>query len=102
MPKETFIMTNSQYKQGFEVSEYNGKFSLCSSNEGKDGKIWFKWVFPQNKDKEPIDKAIPMKVELGSRENAIARLKKAIEFVETYEDLVGGDGDDGHDDDIPF
>ena len=36
-------------------------------------------AFPQNKDREPIDKAIPMGVKLGDQREAIAILKHFLE-----------------------
>jgi len=36
-----FVRTSE--KGGFEVQEYNGKWSLCSAWEGKDGKVRVNW-----------------------------------------------------------
>jgi hypothetical protein len=77
MLEETYIQTDDQYSQGIVLDEYNGKLSLCSANEGKDGKIYLQWAFLQNKDKQPRPKAIPWKITLGD-------ISQAVHILETY------------------
>lgn len=75
MITETYVETNNQYLQGAVLDEYNNKYSICSANEGKDGKIYLQWAFPQDRDKQPRPKAIPWKVSLGDRSQAIKTLE---------------------------
>ena len=68
---------DSQYHEGIQIDEYNGTYSLALANEGNDGKVYKKWCFPQGRGKGagPIDKCVPMKIELGkSAEEAVAML----------------------------
>jgi len=55
-----FYMINDNYREGIQINEYNGKFSLVTANEN-DGTIYPKWVHPsQGKGKPPNEKVIPM------------------------------------------
>lgn len=69
---------DSDYNDGILLENYNGEFSLVSAakSQKSEGTVWMKWGFPQNKKKEPIEKAIPWKVRLGNHYQAI----KALEF----------------------
>jgi len=69
-----FIKTNQEYGRGVQLDEYNGVFSLIAAREGTDGKIYKEWAFPQDKDRRPRDKAIPVKVDLGDKDQAIEAL----------------------------
>jgi len=71
-----FIRTNEQFGSGFEVNEYQGRYSLISAREYQ-GKIFQKWgELEIGKDKT---KRLPVAIELGmSREEAIENLKMAI------------------------
>ena len=95
--ENTYIETNSEYNQGCALSEYNGEYSITSANEGKDGKKYKQWVFPQVKKDTPGEKALPWQVKLGDLNQAKAILKQ-------YLNLLGGGegGENGSDDDIPF
>ena len=42
---------NDQYGKGITLQEYNGSFYLISSHEGKDGKVYADWCFPQGRDR---------------------------------------------------
>ena len=77
MLEETYIQTDDRYSQGIVLDEYNGKLSLCNANEGKDGKIYLQWCFPQDKDKKPRPKPLPWKITLGD-------LSQAAHILETY------------------
>lgn len=77
MIEETYIQTDDQYSQGIVLDEYNGKLSLCSANEGNDGKIYLQWCFPQDKDKNPRPKSLPWKITLGN-------ISQAVHILETY------------------
>jgi len=76
--EETFLVTyeKGNYKSGLALEEYNGAFSIVSCEDGKDGKLWPRWCFPQDKDKKPREKALPMKINLGDdKPAAIALLR---------------------------
>ena len=60
----------SEYGEVVIINEYNGVYSLCSGREGKEGKVYKNWAFPQDKDKKPREKAIPVKVTLGDQNTA--------------------------------
>lgn len=90
---EKFIKTNLKYNSGIAVDEYKGEFSLASAIEGKDGKLYLRWVYPQGKDRKPSEKTIPHKITLGNKQQAIQYLEQCIYFIETW---------DKGDDDQPF
>ncbi len=75
MIEETYTETNEQYHQGAVLDEYNNEISICSANQADNGKVYLQWAFPQDKDKEPRKKAIPWKVSLGARSQAIKTLE---------------------------
>jgi len=75
MIEETYIEINEQYKEGVAMDEYNEKYSICAANQGANGKIYSRWMFPQIKDREPSTKSLPWQVTLGSRSQAIKTLE---------------------------
>jgi len=81
---EIFIRNEgSEYGDGFVLNKYGDRYSLIAAREGKgDGTLWKEWAFPQGKDKQPREKAIPLGVRLGNRVQAIAALRKAIAALE--------------------
>jgi len=65
--EDKFIkIQGDKYGAGVTLQEYNGTYSLVASKEGKDGKVWLDWAFPQTKDRTPGEKAWPVKVKLGN------------------------------------
>ena len=66
----------SEHNEGVVLNEYNGTFSLIQAQKGKDGKHYMRWCFPQGKDRQPMEKAIPQKINLGDRNAATEVLKK--------------------------
>ena len=60
------------------MEEYNDRISLVLAQKGQaEGTVWKKWVFPQGKDRQPNEKAIPHKIYLGhNRQSAIDMLRK--------------------------
>jgi len=103
MIEGTFIETNEQYHRGFALDDYQGTVSLVGTEQGKDGKIYMQWVYPQRtKDgtRGPGEKSIPLKIELGTHGQAVNRLETILAA------LRGGVAADGKaaDDDpgIPF
>jgi len=99
--ENSVITTNEKYNTGFGIDVYNNEMGLCSTIWGSDGKCYARWVYPQKgKDRVPADKAIPMRITLGNRQQAIQRLK---EIVAALEDMGGGpDLKDDNGEDIPF
>ena len=78
---ELFIKVDgSQYGDGVLLDKYGDRYSLIAAQESKSavGTVYKRWVFPQTKDKKPMDKAVPMGVRLGNREQAIQILKQAL------------------------
>jgi hypothetical protein len=77
MDKKIFYeYESSQYGDGILLDEYRNEFSLVAAKR-KEKEIFMEWVFPQKRDgsKEPIDKSLPWKIKLGSRQEAIKALK---------------------------
>lgn len=73
-----FIETDEQWHNGVALEEYNGKISIVRAYRGKDGEVYFKWGYGQ-KNKEPMEKAIPWKVELGTEPEAVEILTKLLQ-----------------------
>ncbi len=78
-----FPYPNSKYSDGIMLEEYHDRLSLVAAQEGKgDGTTYKRWCYPQGKDRGPLDKAVPWKIELGhNRETAIKMLKDIISFL---------------------
>ncbi len=78
------IITNEQYKSGFMLEEYNGTYSLVNAYEDKNGEAQMKWAYIEKREKKGDKwegvpgKKLPWKIELGTREEAIANLKAAL------------------------
>ena len=81
---QDFIMTNEQYNSGIKVEEYNGTYSLVAAWMGKDGDVALKWGYIE-KDKKP-GKKLPIKVELGDRDQAIEVLQAALRLMNAEPD----------------
>ena len=82
-----FVITDEQWKNGVALEEYGGKFSLVRAYEGNDGATYVKWGYPQ-KDKAPIEKALPWKVELGDKEQAADILQRFLIELDAPNDPV--------------
>ena len=93
---DTYVETNSDYNRGCGLSEYNGMISIAGANEGKDGKKYMEWVYPQVKKDTPGEKVIPNQVRLGDIDQAKIILKRYLSL------LNGGNAGENKDDDIPF
>ena len=93
---DTYVETNSDYNRGCALSEYNGMISITGANEGKDGKKYMEWVYPQVKKDTPGEKVIPNQVRLGDIDQAKMILKRYLSL------LDGGDAGENKNDDIPF
>jgi len=78
MSFEIFIQTDEKYNTGLVLDEYNGIFSLVSAFGPKgDFTTKLRWGFPQKKE-GPAEKAIPWKITLGNRREAVEILTKII------------------------
>ena len=62
---------SSRYGDMVVLNEYNGTWSVAAGREGKDGKTYMDWAFPQDKDRQAKKTAIPVKANLGELEGAI-------------------------------
>ena len=91
--EETYIETNSDYRQGCALSEYNGVYSIASCNESKQNKKFMQWAYPKGKE-GPAKKEIPAQVRLGNA-------KQARQILQQYADLLK-EIDDGAVSDTPF
>ncbi|MBE9509345.1 MAG: hypothetical protein IMY71_00580 [Bacteroidetes bacterium] len=80
----------------FKLNEYQGSFEVVGGNEGKDGKFYTTWVIVSEYDsiagggvpatkKDGSYRNIPIKIVLGSREEAIANLKWLLGQLEEHE-----------------
>ena len=80
---EVFIRNaDSKYGDGIMVSKYGDNYSLIAARESKNGGTVYKdWAFPQDRDKQPKAKAIPMGVRLGNRNHAIDTLRRALQVL---------------------
>jgi len=76
-----FIETDEQWHNGIALEEYNGKYSIVRAYRAKDENVYVKWGYPQ-KGKNPIEKAIPWKVELGDE-------LQAAEILNNFFRLIG-------------
>lgn len=81
MEEKTYVETNSEWKRGAALDYYNREISIVAANEGKDGKIYMAWVFPQTKERKASDKTIPLKITLGDTGTAISILEDWIEIL---------------------
>lgn len=73
---------NTEYGEGIMLEEYNGTLSLVAAQEGKDGKVYMRWCYPQ-KDKKPIAKSIPWKIKLGNRDEALNIIGQLLDILNT-------------------
>jgi hypothetical protein len=83
---DNFIMVNQQYDSGILLEEYKDKYSLASPYIGKNGTVELKWCFRQEKDKESKEnkpgKSIPIKLELGTKEEAVKHLTALLDLLD--------------------
>lgn len=75
------INEDDKYKNGIRVEDYKGNISIMVIQEGKDGKAWPKWCYPQKRvegKNVASDKSIPMSVSLGNRADAVYLLTEML------------------------
>lgn len=76
MLKETYVEVNEEYHSGAALDEYKDIISVCSAQiSKKDGECYKRWAFPQVADRKPGEKALPVSIRLGDKDNAIKILK---------------------------
>jgi hypothetical protein len=58
----------SEYGDCVMLQKYGDKYQLLAGQLSKkpNGSPWMRWVFPQDKDKQPREKAIPLQINLGN------------------------------------
>ncbi len=111
--QDNFIITDPKWKSGIQLDEYNDQYSLVAAYESRDGKINQKWCYAQSKDKQtnekkPSEKAMPWRLTLGTREEAIKVLTGFIEMLGGAlpgPEVLDGqriDGDNPEYQDLPF
>ncbi|MBS3809781.1 MAG: hypothetical protein KGY38_06485 [Desulfobacterales bacterium] len=104
MSEITSIQMGNKFNDVIRLDEYNGEISVVAAREIKDGKTYPQWVFPQDRDRKPRDKAIPLKVTLGDRETAARHLRYLADVLEAKtsepDQQQGGQVDDNSD--LPF
>ena len=92
-------------KYAVELEEYQGKWSLSDCYKGNDGVIRKSWAVKQLGKDKMADKATPVKVFLGSPDQAaavcLAVLKAITGKVYVVEGTAPAQSDDGTQD-IPF
>jgi hypothetical protein len=93
-----FRVEGGQFGEGVLLDKYGDRYSLVSAHESQNGgTVWKEWAFPQNKEKKPKDKAIPLGVRLGNRIQAIGILRAALAALDKPENDPVSKKDD-----IPF
>ena len=99
MPREFFYAyPNDDYNGGIVLEEYNGVLSLVAGGKGQgNGTVYKKWGFPQKKDKQPTERAIPWKIQLGNDREAVAALKYFLAQLTNEQPQQPAQGED-----IPF
>ena len=91
----------NRFHEGIILNEFKGEFSFVA------GKIWndkaeMKWIYPQDKDRKPLDKTLPWKIKLGDgKDNAIEMLRLFIKALQGTEEMIE-ETIEAEEDEIPF
>jgi len=83
--KQGFIETNLKYHSGIAVDVYGDEYSIVAAIAGEDDKVFMRWSYPQKRvggANVPNEKAIPHKITLGNKGQAIQRLEQLIHIIE--------------------
>ena len=106
----TVPIEGSEYGELVVINKYGDQYSLVLGGKTKDGKVYMKWCYPQDKDKNARDKAVPWKINLGDSTSA----RKTVEGIAMAFGIIGNSPtlpeerggipkqDITPDDDIPF
>lgn len=107
-----FYLTDDKWKQGAMLNEYGGMYSIVSAKKGSDGNVNMQWCHASGKDKKPVEKAMPLKIMLGDKNQAIAVLTSMLKelgadiphepFCKTDDVMPDSDGYPVPDDDEPI
>lgn len=65
---------SSQYGDGVKLQDYKGTFFVIATKYNSEGEVFMQWAFPQV-NRKPTEKAIPFKVSLGTKKEAIETLE---------------------------
>ena len=93
--EQFFENEESSYGEGVMLNKYGDRYSIISARKSNktEGTIYLEWCFPQDKDRKPKEKSIPLGVRLGKRDHAIKVL---------HEMLAALGDKQQPDEDIPF
>lgn len=95
---EVFIrFSDSAYNDGILLSKYGDNYSLVSARESKNGNVYKDWAFPQDKDKKPKERSIPLGIKIGNYTETVRVLKAALAALENTDTEQPQ-----YDEDIPF
>lgn len=67
-------------KTGVEIEEYQGRYALASLYIGTDGKMYKEWAYRQYGKDKVADKATPIKVSLGDKQQAIDVCREMLKY----------------------
>jgi len=69
-----FKLENSQYNEVLMLEKRGDDYGIVLAQESKEGTNYKRWVFPQRRvdnKNVPAEKAIPLRVPLGNRDQAV-------------------------------
>ena len=102
--EQTFKIESSQYGELITLQKRGDAYSVVSMQASKDGGTnYLRWVFPQRRvdnKNVPAEKAIPLGLKLGSRQEAINFFLWGLSAL--GHPATGKPSEDGGDPDIPF
>ena len=98
---------SSKYGDCVIAQKYGDGYKLLAGRVSNkpDGTPWLRWVFPQGKDKQPLEKAIPLQISLGNLTEARAILTQilaALPGAPQGQNRGAALAPQGQDTDIPF
>lgn len=98
-----FRIEGGDYGDGAMLNKYGDNYSIIAAQESQTGgTVYKRWAFPQDKDKKPRPKAIPMGVKLGNRTQAIGILRAMLAALDKPANDRVPQGRPEPEDDIPF
>ncbi len=72
----TIPIPDSKFSDTIIINKYGDQYSIVAGGISKEGKNYMKWCFPQGPDREPREKAVPWKISLGNRDEAVEVVTK--------------------------
>jgi hypothetical protein len=81
---ELFYDMGGEYGDGITLNKHGDRYSLVRAKKSKkaEGTIYLEWCFPQDRDRKPRDKAIPLGVQIGNRTEAVKFFRWALSQLE--------------------